>query len=56
VTQLVALLDGHTSIAAVLNRFCTGRSAEQSTQIAGHVLSALQLLYVDGTIAELAGL
>lgn len=56
VAQVVSLLDGRTSVAALLDRCCAGRSAEQARQIANNVLSALQLLYVDGTIAELLGL
>jgi hypothetical protein len=56
VAQVIALLDGQTAIATVLERFCVGHSPEQAAPIATHVLAALQLLYVDGTIAELSGL
>jgi hypothetical protein len=56
VAQLVALIDGHTSVAALLATMCAGRDATQSAQIATSVLTALQILYVDGTVADFEGL
>jgi flavin-dependent dehydrogenase len=56
VAQLVSLIDGHSSVAELLARLCAGRDQTQSTQIATSVLTTLQILYVDGTIADLSGL
>jgi hypothetical protein len=55
VAQLVSLVDGHSSVAELLTRLCEGRDTEQGVQIATSALAALQILYVDGTIADLAG-
>jgi flavin-dependent dehydrogenase len=55
VARLVSLLDGHTSVAEVLARLRAGRDGQQGGQIAASALAALQILYVDGTIADLAG-
>jgi flavin-dependent dehydrogenase len=56
VASLVSLIDGHTSVAGVLAKLCHGREAlPEGAQIARAALSALQILYVDGTIADLQG-
>lgn len=56
VAQIVALIDGRKSVADLLTELCQGSDATRSAQIATHVLTALQILYVDGTIADLSGL
>jgi flavin-dependent dehydrogenase len=56
VAQLVSVIDGRASVAELLATLCAGREAAQRAQIATGVLTALQILYVDGTVAELAGL
>lgn len=53
VAQLVARIDGQTSVAALVDALCQPYAAAQRAQVATHVLSALQILYVDGTIAAL---
>jgi hypothetical protein len=52
----VALIDGHSSVAELLTRLCEGRDEIQGAQIATSALTTLQILYVDGTIADLSGL
>ena len=56
VAQLVSLIDGHSSVAELLGRLCEGKDTTQGAQIATSVLTTLQILYVDGTIADLSGL
>jgi clorobiocin biosynthesis protein Clo-hal/halogenation protein CepH len=56
VAQLVSDIDGHTSVAELLATLCADREATQRAQIATSVLAALQILYVDGTVADLVGL
>ena len=56
VAQLVSLIDGHSSVAELLTRLGEGRDKMQGAQIATSVLTTLQILYVDGTIADLSGL
>ena len=55
VAQMVSLIDGHRSVAELLARLCEGRDETQGTQIATSALSALQFLYIDGTITDLPG-
>ena len=55
VAQIVSLIDGRRSVADLLARLCQGSDATRSAQITTHVLTALQILYVDGTIADLPG-
>lgn len=56
VAQLVSCIDGRTSVAELLTRLREGRDASQGTQLEAGALAALQILYVDGTIADLDGL
>ncbi len=55
VAQMVSLIDGHRSVAELLARLCEGRDETQGTQIATSALTALQILYIDGTITDLPG-
>jgi flavin-dependent dehydrogenase len=55
VAQLVSLVDGHSSVAELLVRLCEARDETQRAQIAASALTALQILYIDGTITDLVG-
>ncbi len=55
VARLVDLVDGETSVADLLNRMAVGMDEEQKKQLNASVLTTLQILYVDGTIARLGG-
>ncbi len=55
VARLTSLIDGHTSVGALVAKLGEGREAAERALIERHVLAALQILYVDGTIAELQG-
>jgi len=56
VARLVSLIDGNTSIGVLLAKLCAGREAAERTLLERSALAALQILYVDGTIADLHGL
>jgi flavin-dependent dehydrogenase len=56
VAALVRHIDGRTSVAELLAVLCADSDAAQHEQIVTSVLTALQILYVDGTVADLAGL
>jgi flavin-dependent dehydrogenase len=56
VAHLVSQLDGHTSIGAILDRLCAGYDGTQRSRIVNSALATLQILYIDGAIAELQGL
>ena len=55
VARLASLIDGHTSVGALVAKLGEGREAAERALIERHVLAALQILYVDGTIADLQG-
>ena len=55
VARLVSLIDGDTSVGALVAKLGEGREAAERALIERHVLAALQILYVDGTIGELRG-
>jgi hypothetical protein len=55
VAQMVSLIDGHRSVAVLLAELCQSSEATRGAQITTHALTALQILYVDGTIADLPG-
>jgi hypothetical protein len=52
VAKLVSLIDGSTSVGALLAKLSEGREASERTLIERNALTALQILYVDGTIAD----
>jgi flavin-dependent dehydrogenase len=54
--RALALVDGQRSIAALLDQLKRELPAEQSERIDASLLLALQTLYADGCIAEIAGL
>jgi hypothetical protein len=55
IARLVSLIDGATSVGALVAKLGDGREASERALIERHVLTALQILYVDGTIADLRG-
>jgi flavin-dependent dehydrogenase len=55
VARLVSLMDGTTSIGALLTKLGEGREAGERELIERSALAAVQILYVDGTIADLQG-
>ena len=56
VARLVSLIDGHTSVAQLLTKLSAGRDEIEGAQIERSAMAALQVLYVDGSIAALHGL
>lgn len=56
VARAVALIDGRRSISDVLNALAAANPATAPAQLAAAILPALQILYVEGAIAEIAGL
>jgi hypothetical protein len=56
VARLVSLIDGGTSVADLFNKLGAGCEANERALIERSALAALQILYVDGTIADLQGL
>jgi halogenation protein CepH len=55
VARLVSLVDGSTSIGELLAKLSAGREADERGLIERSALAALQILYVDGTVADLLG-
>ena len=53
VARLATMLDGNTSVSHMLNTLAAEVEPSQQQQLLSSVLSTLQILYVDGTIAEL---
>ena len=56
VAMLVALIDGESTVEALVTRLCAHQEPAQVQQIAQSALATLNILYVDGTIASLRGL
>jgi flavin-dependent dehydrogenase len=56
VAQLVSRIDGRTPVADLLAILRGAGEARHGAQIDASVLTALQILYVDGTVADLQGL
>lgn len=55
VARLVGLIDGRTSVSGVLARLCGDYDQAHHPAIIQNALAAVGILYVDGTITELAG-
>jgi FAD-dependent halogenase len=55
VARLVSGIDGDTSIGALVAKLGDGREAGEHALMERHILATLQILYVDGTIAEFRG-
>ena len=53
VARLVTTLDGKTSVANLLDNLAAEVAPAQQQQLTASILSTIQILYVDGTIAEL---
>jgi flavin-dependent dehydrogenase len=56
VAKLVSLIDGRTCLGALLDRLTAGSESSRRSQIVRSALATVQILYVDGAIAELQGL
>jgi halogenation protein CepH len=56
VAKLVVLIDGQTSLGAILDKLCAGYDSTQRSQIVRSTLATVQILYIDGAIAELQSL
>jgi flavin-dependent dehydrogenase len=56
VVRLVSLIDGNLSVGELLAKLGEGREASERALIERSALATLQILYVDGTIADLQGL
>ena len=53
VARLVALVDGQRPVAALINALAADVEPARQEQLIAGVIATLQILYVDGTIAEL---
>ena len=53
VAALVSRIDGQTAVAALLEQLVAGLDGSQRERVVTSVLSALQILYIDGTIGEM---
>jgi flavin-dependent dehydrogenase len=56
VAKLVSLMDGVASVGALVAKLGEGRETGERALIERSALAAVQILYVDGTIADLPGL
>jgi hypothetical protein len=56
VAQLVSRINGRTPVAELLQQLRGAEEVQHGTQLDTSVLTALQILYVDGTVADLEGL
>jgi Tryptophan halogenase len=55
VARLVGLIDGNTSVGVLMAKLGEGREPRERALIERNALAALQILYVDGTIADMLG-
>ena len=53
VARLIVMIDAKTTVSHILNTLAAGVDSSRQQQLLSSVLSTLQILYVDGTIAEL---
>ena len=53
VAAIVARLDGQTTVSSLLEQLSAGLEESQRPQLAANILTALQILYVDGTVADM---
>ena len=56
VARMVSLIDGRTTVAGLLTRLRENGDEARVAQIEQSIMTALQILYVDGTVADLDGL
>ena len=56
VAMLVALVDGQSTVEALVTQLCANQEPAQAQQIAQSALATLNILYIDGTIASLRDL
>lgn len=53
VAQMVSCIDGRLSVAELLAKLRAEKDETQSAQIVASALAALEILYIDGTVADL---
>ena len=53
VAAIIARLDGQTPVSSLLAQLSAGLEESQRPQLAAPILAALQILYVDGTVADM---
>ena len=53
VARLATMVDGQTTVRQILTALALEAEPAQQEQLLGSVVTALQILYVDGTIAGL---
>jgi hypothetical protein len=56
VAAMLSLVDGRATVAEILGRLMAGVEQSQVDQVAGNVLAALRILYVEGAVEEWRGL
>ena len=56
IAKMVSLIDGRISVSDLLARLRGDRDEIQGAHIERNAIAALQILYVDGTVADLHGL
>ena len=56
VAAMLSLVDGRATVAEILGRLMAGEEQSQADQVAGNVLAALRILYVEGAVEEWRGL
>ncbi len=55
IAQMAALIDGNSSIADIMAKLCEGLNENQYAEVQSSVATAIQILYVDGSIDKLVG-
>ena len=53
VAAIIARLDGQTPVSSLLAQLAAGLEESQRPQLAANILTALQILYVDGTVVDM---
>ena len=56
VARLISMIDGQTSVAHLLSQLSSSGDERQAGPIQDNALTALEILYVDGTVEDLIGL
>ena len=56
VGRMVSLMDGRATVAEILSTLRPGADEDQAARVRASTMAALEILFVDGTLAELHGL
>ena len=56
VAEMVSLIDGQKPVAELVSNLTAGLDTNQAAQVEASVTAALQILYIEGAIADLAGI